>query len=155
MLEVLAAVAPDHVGSLAVAAFTLDATTYQPADFGSAEIMAIRDAFAEKMSRVPLSSGDIFAHWDEGTFCWISALRDAQEASEQIVALQTDMQRILAALSVDLRGAPRTLSVGAALPGSFAHASDGLGDAFAALERARKAGGNQVMTSEQDGREPS
>ena len=155
VLESLAAVPLDRVGKLAVAAFTIDATTYQPSDFGPTEIAGIRDAFAEGMGRVPLPSGDIFAHWEEGTFCWVSALGDAQAVSEQIVTLQVEMQRILTALSVNLQGAPRTLSVGAALPGTFAQASDGLGDAFAALERARKAGGNQIVTSEQDGREPS
>lgn len=155
VLEALAAVAPDRVAKLAVAAFSLDATTYEPADFGPTEIVAIRDAFAERMGRVLLPSGDIFAHWDEGTFCWVSTLGDAQAVSEQIVTLHAEMRRILAALSVDLRGAPRTLSVGAALPGSFAQASDGLGDAFAALEHARKGDGNQVVTSEQDGRAPS
>lgn len=155
VLEALAAVAPDQVGKLAVAAFTIDATTHKPSDFGPTEVAVIRDAFAERMGRVPLPLGDIFAHWEEGTFCWVSALGDAQAASEQIVALQAEMQSILAALTVDLRDAPRTVSGGAALPGMFAQASDGLGDAFAALERARKAGGNRIITSEQDDREPS
>lgn len=155
VLEALASVPAEQVGELTVAAFSLDAVSYDPADFTPAEITAIRDAFAERMSRVPLPAGDVFAHWEGGTFCWVSAQGGSQAASEQIVRLERDMHQILALLENPMRGAPRTVSVGAALPGSFAQASDGIGDAFAALERARNAGGNQIVTSEQDGRQPS